>query len=90
MKSAAAGGLAWKLNRLRCMSAAEIGHRVVKAATMRAEQWGFVRCIVPAPDLWHVPQPWIHADARVDPSPYLEAAERIIAGTARSMGVEVK
>lgn len=80
MKAAAAGGLAWKLNRLRCMSAAEIGHRVVKAAAMRAEQWGFVRCIVPAPDLWHVPQPWIHADARVDPSPYLVAAERILAG----------
>jgi len=80
VKAAAASGLAWKLNRLRCMSAAEIGHRVVKAAAIRAERWGFVRCIVPAPDLWHVPQPWIHADARVDPSPYLDAAERILAG----------
>jgi len=80
VKAAAAGGLAWKLNRLRCMSAAEIGHRVVKAAATQAERWGFVRCIVPAPDLWHAPQPWIHADARVDPSAYLAAAERILAG----------
>jgi hypothetical protein len=80
MRPAAPSGLAWKLNRLRCMSAAEIGHRVVKAAAIRAERWGFVRCIVPAPDLWHVPQPWIHADAGVDPAPYLAAAERILAG----------
>src|SRR5262250_2963322 len=44
-------GLHWKLNRLRCMTPAEIGHRVVKAAAVRAERWGFVRCVVPAPDL---------------------------------------
>jgi hypothetical protein len=73
-------GLAWKLNRLRCMSAAEIGHRVVKAAATRAEAWGLVHCVVPAPDLSHSGMPWIHADARVDSSPYLDAAERILAG----------
>ena len=67
-------GLAWKLNRLRCMTPAEIGHRVVKAAAMRAERWGFVRCVVPAPDLAVRPKPWIHADARIDPAPYAAAA----------------
>jgi hypothetical protein len=76
----ATAGLAWKLNRLRCMTPAEIGHRVVKAAAMRAERWGFVRCIVPAADLSRVARPWIRADARVNPLPYLDAADRILAG----------
>ena len=62
------------------MTPAEIGHRVVKAAAMRAERWGFVRCVVPAPDLSRKAQPWIRVDARVDPLPYARAAERIAAG----------
>ena len=74
------GGLAWKLNRLRCMTPAEIGHRVVKAAAMRAERWGFVRCIVPAPDLARAARPWIHAGVCVNPEAYLAAADRIVAG----------
>ena len=52
----APAGLAWKLNRLRCMTTAEIGHRVIQAAAMRAERWGFVRCTVPAPDLTFEPR----------------------------------
>ena len=51
------------------MTAAEIGHRVVKAAATQAERWGLVRCDVPAPDLAKVASPWIHADARVNPAP---------------------
>jgi hypothetical protein len=74
------GGLAWKLNRLRCMTPAEIGHRVVKAAAMRAERWGFVRCVVSAPDLSVRAKPWIHLDAKVDAAPYVAAADRILAG----------
>ena len=62
------------------MTPAEIGHRVVKAAAARAEQWGFVRCTVPAPDLAFEPHRWIHADARVDAVPYVAAADRIVAG----------
>ena len=62
------------------MTPAEIGHRVVQAATAQAERWGFVRCIVPAADLSFEPQPWIHADAKVDAAPYVAAADRIVAG----------
>jgi hypothetical protein len=80
LKSAAPSGLAWKLNRLRCMTPAEIGHRVVKAAATRAERWGFVRCEVPAPDLAAYASPWIHAEARVNPSAILQAADRVLAG----------
>jgi hypothetical protein len=80
VKGTAPSGLAWKLNRLRCMTPAEIGHRVVKAAAIQAEAWGFVRCEVPAPDLTAYAAPWIHTDAHVNPSPVLDAADRIIAG----------
>ncbi len=74
------GGLAWKLNRLRCMTPAEIGHRVVKTAAMHIERLGLARTSVPAPDLARRAKPWIHLDARVDPAPYVAAAERIDAG----------
>src|SRR5947207_15951978 len=80
LRPAAPSGLAWKLNRLRCMTPAEIGHRVVKAAAIQAERWGFVRCIVPAPDLSRTARAWIHADAGVDPKPYADAADRILVG----------
>jgi len=62
------------------MTPAEIGHRVVKAAATRVERWGFVRCEVPAPDLAAYASPWIHAEARVNPSAILVAADRILAG----------
>jgi hypothetical protein len=76
----APAGLAWKLNRLRCMTPAEIGHRVVKAAAMRAERWGLMRCVVPPPDLALEPRAWVHAGAKVDAARYVAAAERIVAG----------
>lgn len=62
------------------MTPAEIGHRVVKAAAMRAERWGLVRCVVPAPDLAVRARPWVHVDPRVDAAPYVAAAQRILAG----------
>ncbi len=80
MKAVAPSGLAWKLNRLRCMSAAEIAHRVVKAGAMRAERWGFVPCVVPKADLTRVAAPWIHASVKVDPAPYIAAADRVMEG----------
>jgi hypothetical protein len=73
-------GLAWKLNRLRCMTAAEIGHRVVRAAAMRVERLGIFEPAVPAPDLARRATPWIHADAHFDAAPYVAAAEHIAAG----------
>jgi hypothetical protein len=72
--------LAWKLNRVRCMSLAEIGHRIVKAAEARIEGWGLARSDVPEPDLAFSPNAWIQADARVDATPYIAASERLAAG----------
>ena len=62
------------------MTPAEIGHRVVRAAAMHAERLGFVRVSVPAPDLSFEPHAWVHADAILDPKPYVAAADRIVAG----------
>jgi hypothetical protein len=73
-------GLAWKLNRLRCMTPVEVGHRVVKAAAMRAERWGLIECDVPAPDLSRRAAPWIRCDGAFDARAYVRAAERIAAG----------
>ena len=70
----------WKLNRLRTMTPAEIRHRVVQAATIRAERWGLSPCVVPAPDLARAANPWIDRDARVDRDTYCAAADRILAG----------
>jgi len=62
------------------MTPAEIRHRVVQAAAMRAERWGLAPCPVPAPDLALAPHPWIHARAAVDPQPCVRAADRVVAG----------
>jgi hypothetical protein len=71
----------WRVNRLRCMTHAEIRHRVTRALAMRAERWGlFGSGAVPLPDLTHASLPWIHAMARVDAAQYLAAADRVAAG----------
>src|SRR5215468_5009894 len=73
--------LLWYLNRLRCMTPAEVGHRVVRKLSMHAERDGLSASgRVPSPDLRSMPRPWIHADARVDAGIYLAAADRIADG----------
>jgi len=75
--------LRWRWNRLRCMSAAEIGHRVARAVQARAERagWAGVRAVPPpAAAPAREPRPWIHADARVDAAGVVAAAERIVEG----------
>lgn len=73
--------LRWRLNRLRCMSAAEIGHRVMRAATMQAERFRVAgnNLAPPAYLAIRVP-PLISAPAGINPAPYLAAAERLMAG----------
>jgi len=48
----------WRVNRLRCMTPAEIRHRVLRALAMRAERWGLVGShAIPPPDLAHAFRP---------------------------------
>src|SRR5713226_559507 len=71
----------WRLNRLRCMTHAEIRHRALRAVEIQAERWGLLgSATVPPPDLTQESRRWILATAKVDAAPYLAAAERIAAG----------
>ncbi len=71
----------WRFNRLRCMTHAEIRHRVTRALAVQAERWGLLGSdAVPSPDLAHASHSWIYAGARVDAAQYLSAADRVAAG----------
>ena len=72
--------LRWRLNRLRCMSPAEIPHRVLRSLVSRAESLGLRAHRTPLPDVRSSSRPWIQWMPRVDPARYLEAADRICAG----------
>jgi Heparinase II/III-like protein/Heparinase II/III N-terminus len=73
--------LAWRLNRLRCMTPAEVANRLVRALQARAERSGvFGARRVPAPDFSSFSNAWHQANPGVDPLPYVAAADRICNG----------
>ena len=73
--------LRWRLNRLRCMSPAEVAHRVVRAVQARAEKAGLLSPkTIPEWNLAVPSQRWVHVTARVAPERYLAAADRIAEG----------
>lgn len=69
----------WRLNRLRCMTPAEIGHRVLRLGRAQAERLGLSGAVPPA-DIVRVPRRWIGAPANADAPALLAAADRIAAG----------
>jgi hypothetical protein len=78
--------LAWKLNRLRCMTPAEIAHRVLREVQARAEH---IRAdagraagsaAAPTPDLSITSNRWIRSPRRIAAKPYLAAADRVAEG----------
>src|SRR3954468_4959301 len=72
----------WRFNRLRCMAPVEIPHRILRVVSAYAESTGWFSGASngPSPDFSARPKFWIHHTARVDPAPYIEAADRIAAG----------
>ncbi|MGH8224185.1 MAG: alginate lyase family protein, partial [Woeseiaceae bacterium] len=59
-----------------------VHHRVLRALEMQAERWGLVgSALVPPPDVARASRPWLRAPARVNPAPYVKAADRIAAGS---------
>ena len=71
----------WRVNRLRCMTPAEIRHRVLRALAIWAERWRLAGSdAIPLPDLEHTSRSWVHAPVKVDAARYLAAAERVAAG----------
>ena len=73
------GTLRWRLARLRGMTAAEIGYRMLRAIQARLERARLDRA-VPAPDLAYCGNAWISAEPNVSAAQYVEDAERIAAG----------
>ena len=73
--------LAWRLNRLRCMTPAEIASRVLRVMQARAERQGWIGArSVPAPELAARANPWVFADGKVDAKAYVAAADRVVEG----------
>jgi hypothetical protein len=72
----------WRINRLRCMTPAEIVHRFTRALSAHAQSigWFFGAQAIPVPDLAAGSKTWIHATARVDAARYTAAADRVAAG----------
>ena len=71
----------WYVNRLRCMTSMEVGHRALRALAMRAERWGLQSAAgVPPPDLSFASRPWIQVVTGVEAACYLQAADRVAAG----------
>jgi hypothetical protein len=71
----------WRINRLRCMTPAEVGHRVLRMAKAQAERLGLSGAAgVPAADTTKASRPWLHVPPRIDAARVLAAADRIAAG----------
>ncbi|MCG2578613.1 heparinase II/III family protein [Dechloromonas sp. XY25] len=75
------GWLLWRLNRLRCMSPAEVGHRLLRRLESESERLGWRgQAVAPAPDLGRRGRPWLDLPPDTDPAPCLAAADRLVAG----------
>ncbi len=74
--------LAWYVNRLRCMSVAEVAFRAGKSARELASRLNFVEAPVPValPAAAHATLPWIAASSSLDTRAYQQAADRIRVG----------
>jgi hypothetical protein len=80
----------WRLNRLRCMTPVEIGHRALRALAMRMERWALPAAgAVPAADISRASRPWLclpfkwqpgSAASRAEEAACLAAAADIAAG----------
>jgi hypothetical protein len=68
-----------RLERLRGMTPAELGYRLLRAIQARVERRSLDRA-VPAPDLAYCGNAWIADAPSVSASAYVEAAERIAQG----------
>ena len=74
-------GLRWRINRLRCMTPAELPHRVVRALAARLGPLALRHTSVPRADREPASGSWIHIPDDVDVSAHVALAERIAAGT---------
>src|SRR5689334_3631704 len=73
--------LRWKLNRLRCMTPAEVGYRVLRMLDAWSERAGLRQwASAPPAGLRTRVARWVRSPSGIDAAPYLAAADRIAAG----------
>lgn len=73
--------LLWRINRLRCMTAAEIWHRTQRLARIQLERIGLAgNRAAPAASLQLRTVHWLQPLPEVDAAPYLDAANRLAQG----------
>lgn len=73
--------IAWRFKRLRCMSAAEIGHRIREAALAHLQRRGLLTAArAPEADASLEAPRWIAPAPALSPAAYVAAAESIAAG----------
>jgi hypothetical protein len=81
--------LAWYYNRLRCMSAAEIAHRVSRATAAQLEKLGmWFQDSVPPANLIAQANDFLLVDSTIDPQPYVMAAEAVLRGHLNVFAVD--
>lgn len=79
-EAGSAGSPRWYVNRLRCMSAAEVAHRACRALATRVESLRRPATASPSADFTRSPPSWLHFDAKVDAAACVREADRIAAG----------
>jgi hypothetical protein len=73
--------LNWYFNRMRCMSVAEIGHRLTRAGRMYLQRMGHLTAqVVPRAKIENTFNFWVKGIGETDSAPYCQAADQILAG----------
>ncbi len=76
-----AGTLRWRINRLRCMTPAELPYRAARLISAHVERIAPLRQSIPPTDREPWARRWVYVPEGIDPAPYLAEADRIAAGT---------
>ena len=79
--------LRWRINRLRCMSAAELPYRAARLISAHVESIAARRSSIPRPDGEPWARRWVHVPSGIDAAPYVAAADRIVAGNLTVFGM---
>ncbi|TLZ09493.1 MAG: heparinase, partial [Gammaproteobacteria bacterium] len=72
--------LRWRLNRLRCMSPAELPYRAARLIAAHVESIAPRRRSIPPMDRGPWSRRWVHVPEGLDPAPYVAEADRIASG----------
>src|SRR5437763_14431231 len=79
--------LLWRLNRLRCMSPAELPYRAARLIAAHVESIAPRRRSIPSPDRGPRATRWVQGPEGIDAALYVAATARIVAGELEVFGL---